>query len=76
MKYIIEEHQFIHIVDWDKLNTIEGDFVEEYFPTPKESIEAFLRLLESVHSAKAIAEALAEGLNAMDYSKKGQEAKK
>lgn len=76
MKYIIEEHQFIHIVDWDKLNTIEGDFVEEYFPTPKESIEAFLRLLESVHSAEAIAEAIAEGLNAMDYSKKGQEAKK
>ena len=76
MKYIIEEHQFTHIVDWDKLNTIEGGFVEEYFPTPKESIEAFLQILACVHSAEAIADALAEGLDAMDYSKKGQEAKK
>ena len=76
MKYIIEDHQFTHIVEWDKLNNVEGDFVEEYFPTPKESIEAFLRLLESVHSAEAIADALAEGLDAMDYSEKGKEAKK
>ena len=76
MKYIIEDHQFTHIVDWNKLNNIEGNFVEEYFPTPKESIEAFLRLLENVHSASAIADALADGLAAMDYSMKGKEAKK
>lgn len=76
MKYIIEEHQFTHIVDWDKLNKVDGDFVEEYFPTPEESIEAFLQILGSVHSAEAIADALAEGLDAMDYSEKGKEARK
>ena len=75
MKYIIEEHQFTHIVDWDKLNKVEGDFVEEYFPTPKESIEAFLSILMNIHSAEAIADALSEGLSAMDYSPKGVEAK-
>ena len=75
MRYIIEEHQFTYIVDWDKLNKVEDDFVEEYFPNVKESIESFLRLLENIHSAESIADALAEGLDAMDYSEKGKKAR-
>ena len=76
MMYIIQEHQFSYEIDWDKLNQVEGGFIEEYFPTPSESIESFLRLLTNIHSAESIADALAEGLDAMDYSKKGIEAKK
>ena len=76
MKYIIVEHQFRHVVDWDYFNKEEGGFVEEYFPNVKESIESFLRLLENVYSKEAIADALAEGLDAMDYSEKGKEARK
>lgn len=75
MRYIIEEHQFRHVVDWDFFNTEEGGFVEEYFPNVKESIESFLRLLENIHSAESIADALAEGLDAMDYSEKGKKAR-
>ena len=75
MRYIIEEHQFRHVVDWDFFNTEEGGFVEEYFPDVKESIESFLRLLENVYSKDAIADALAEGLDAMDYSEKGKKAR-
>ena len=76
MRYIIEEHQFRYEVDWDTLNKEEDGFIEEYFPSVKESIESFLRLLENIHSKESIANALAEGLDAMDYSKKGIEAKK
>lgn len=73
--YIIQEHQFSYEIDWDKLNQVEGGFIEEYFPTPSESIESFLRLLTNIHSAESIADALAEGLDAMDYSEKGKKAR-
>ena len=75
MMYIIQEHQFSYEIDWDKLNQVEGGFIEEYFPTPSESIESFLRLLTNIHSAESIADALAEGLDAMDYSEKGKKAR-
>lgn len=75
MRYIIQEHQFSYEIDWDKLNQVEGGFIEEYFPTPSESIESFLRLLTNIHSAESIADALAEGLDAMDYSEKGKKAR-
>ena len=75
MMYIIQEHQFSYEIDWDKLNHVEGGFIEEYFPTPSESIESFLRLLTNIHSAESIADALAEGLDAMDYSEKGKKAR-
>lgn len=76
MKYIIQNAQFTYEVDWSKLSTEDGGFIDEYFPSPKESIEAFLSLLENIHSPKAIADALAEGLDAMDNSPKGVAAKK
>ena len=75
MRYIIQEHQCSYEIDWDKLNQVEGGFIEEYFPTPSESIESFLRLLTNIHSAESIADALAEGLDAMDYSEKGKKAR-
>lgn len=77
MKIVIEEHQFVFTCDYDKLNRVEnGDFVEEYHPDVKEAIESFLRLLENIYSAEAIADCLAEGLDAMDYSETGKKAKR
>ena len=76
MKLIVEENQFVFCCDFDKLNTVEDGFVEEYHPNCKEALESMMRLLENVYSAEMIADCLAEGLDAMDYSKKGQEAKK
>ena len=43
---------------------------------PPENSESFLRLLENIHPKEEIADCLAEGLNAMEYSKKGLEALK
>ena len=75
MKFIIEDGQFSFSADWSKLNTIEGGWENEYYPSAKESIEAFLRLLENVYPQKVISDALAEGLDAMDYSEKGWKAR-
>ena len=75
MNFIIEDGQFSFSVDWSKLNTIEGGWENEYFPSAKESIEAFMRLLENVYPQKAISDALAEGLDAMDYSEQGWKAR-
>ena len=74
MRYIIEDDQFSFVVDWSKLNRIERGWESVYFPSAKESIEAFMRLLENVYPQKAISDALAEGLDAMEYSDAGWSA--
>ena len=72
MKVIIEDGHFSYQVDWAKEPLLEeGDLV----PVDV-CIESFCRLLENIHSAEKIADCLAEGLNAMEYSKKGLEALK
>ena len=76
MKIIVEENQFVFTCDFTKLNTEEDGFIDEYHPNSKEAIESALRLLENVYSQEMIANTLAEGLDAMDYSMKGIEAKK
>lgn len=76
MKYIIENRELTYMVDWDKLSKPEGGIVMEYHPTPKESIEVFLSLLENIYPKETIADVLAEGLDAMDYSPKGIAARR
>ena len=70
MKIIIEDGHFSYQVDWAKDPLLEEDEI----PTVEECIESFLRLLENIYSKEKIADCLAEGLNAMEYSKKGREA--
>ena len=70
MKIIIEDGPFSYQVDWAKNPELEeGDL-----PSIDDCIESFLRLLENIYSKEKIADCLAEGLNAMEYSKKGREA--
>lgn len=76
MRYVIEDGQFTYSVDWTKLDTVEGGWLKEYYPTPKESIEALMRLLANIYTPKDISDALAGGLDAMDYSEAGWEAQK
>ena len=76
MKFTVEENQFVFSCDFDRLNTIEDGFEVEYHPDCKEAIESMLRLLENLYSAEQIADTIAEGLDALDYSKKGIEARK
>lgn len=76
MKYIIENRQLTYMIDWDKLSMQDGGYVREYHPTPRESIEAFLTLLENIYPKETIADVLAEGLDAMDYSPKGIAARR
>ena len=47
-----------------------------HFPTCEESIEALMRLLQNVYPAETIADTLAKGLDAMDYSESGRKARK
>ena len=76
MKITIEEMSCSYSVDWSKEDKIEGDFVERYYPSVSEAIETFFRLLENCFSREKIADCLAEGLDAMDYSEKGVRARK
>ena len=72
MRYIIEEDSFTYMVDWSK----PDGFEEKYFPTCEESIEALMSLLQNVYPAEKIADTLAKGLDAMDYSESGRKARK
>lgn len=76
MKIIVEENQFVFACDFTKLNKEEDGFIDEYHPDCKEAIESALRLLENLYSQEMIADVLATGLEAMDYSEMGIEAKK
>ena len=76
MKISVEEQHYLFMVDFDKLNSVDGGFIDEYHPNCKEAIESTLRLLENVYSAEEIADTLSEGLDAMDYSDKGKKGKK
>ena len=62
MKYIIDDDCFSYQVDWSRKDKIEDDFVEHYKPSVEESIEAFLRLLENIHSREKIAAYIEEGI--------------
>ena len=72
MKITIEDGCFSYQVDWAK----EPLVGEGHLPSIDDCIESFLRLLENIYSKEKIADCLAEGLNAMEYSKKGLEALK
>ena len=71
LKFTIQEEEYIHTVDWTVKDKIEGGFLEEYFPPVDEAIDSFLRILGNIYSEESIADALAEGLTALDYSEKG-----
>jgi hypothetical protein len=75
MRYIIEDDSFTFMVDWSKKNKVSDGFEEEYFPSCGESIEALMRLLQNVYPAETIADTLAKGLDAMDYSESGRKAR-
>ena len=75
MRYIIEEDSFTYMVDWSKQDKVTDGFEEKYFPTCEESIEALMRLLQNVYPAETIADTLAKGLDAMDYSESGRKAR-
>ena len=75
MKYIIEDGSFTFSVDFDKQTKVEDGFEEEYFPSCQESIDAFMRLLTNIYPPAKIADTLADGIDAMDYSLKGREAR-
>ena len=72
MKITIEDGHFSYQVDWAK----DPQFEEGDLPSIDDCIESFLRLLENIYSKEKIADCLAEGLDAMEYSKKGLEALK
>ena len=62
MKYIIDDDCFSYQVDWSRKDKIEDDFVEHYKPSVEESIEAFLRLLENIHSRDEISAYIEEDI--------------
>lgn len=74
MRFVIEDGAFAYTVDWTKLNSVEKGWENEYNPTPKECIEALLRLLGSVIPPEKISDALAEGVESMEYSEAGWKA--
>lgn len=76
LKITIQEDQFFYFVDYSHLNTIDGGFLHEHHPSPKDAIEDFLRLLENIYSPEQIADVLAEGVDAMEGSEKGWAAKR
>ena len=75
LKFKIQSGVFTYSVDWSVNDTVEDGFVKEYFPTVEESIEALLDILSNIHSKRQISDALASGLDAMDYSEKGRSGK-
>ena len=75
MRYIIEDDSFAYMVDWSRQDKVMDGFEEKYFPTCEESIEALMRLLQNVYPAETIADTLAKGLDAMDYSESGRKAR-
>ena len=71
LKFTIQEEEFIHTIDWSVKDKFEDGFLEEYFPPVDEAIDSFLRILGNIYPEQTIADALAEGLSALDYSEKG-----
>jgi hypothetical protein len=69
MQIIVKEGAFSYMYDSSVMDTIEGGFQEEYFPEPEEAIEAAITLLWNVYPKRALAEALLEGIPAMDYGR-------
>ena len=66
MRITLEDGHFSYQADWAKGPQIE----EGHLPSIDDCIESFLQLLENIYSKEKIADCLAEGLNAMEYSKK------
>lgn len=76
IKISIQEDAFSYTVNYSHHDKIDGGFLHEYFPSPKEVIEDFLRLLENIYDGEEISDALSEGLDAMENSEKGWAAKR
>lgn len=76
MKITIDDLCCSYSIDWDRENRIVDDFLERYYPPVDEVIEGFCHLLENIYSREKIADCLAAGIDALDYSEKGVEAKK
>ena len=76
MKITIEEMCCSYSCDWSKEDKVEDGVIEPYFPSVSETIETFFWLLGSVYPREKIADCVAEGIDALDYSEKGVNAKK
>ena len=76
MKFIIEDEQFTYMVDWSKKDKLEDGILTEYYPSAAESIDSFLMLLHNIYSPNVISDALADGLDALDYSERGKKARR
>lgn len=69
MQIIVKSGEFTYSYDSSVDDKIVEGFVEEYFPSVEEAIEAAMTLLWNVYDRKAIAQALKKGIPAMDYDK-------
>ena len=77
MKITIDDLNCSYLVDWSREDRIvDGGIIEHYYPSVEEAIETFFRLLENIYSREKIADCLATGLDAMDYSTRGIKARK
>ena len=72
MKFIIEEDSYTYSVDWSKENKIIEGFEEEYFPSCREAVEAFMKLLANIYPPVIISDTLNGELDAKDYADKGR----
>ena len=69
MQIIVKNGAFTYTYDTSVNDTIEGGFVEEYFPPVEEAIDAAMELLWNVYDKRKIAQALKKGIPAMEYDK-------
>jgi len=60
MKITIDTGKYSYSVDYSKENKIEGGFVDEYSPTPKEILEDICNLLENLYGREKIDQAVRE----------------
>ena len=71
MQIIAKSGEFTYSYDSSVDDKNVEEFVEEYFPSVEEGIEAAMTLLWNIYDRKAIAQALKKGIRAMDYEKEG-----
>ncbi len=69
MQIIVKDGAFSYIYDSTALDTEKGGMITEYFPTPAEAADAAISLLWNIYPKRKLAEALLDGIPAMDYGR-------
>ena len=68
MQIIVKDNEFTYTYDSGVNDKVDGGFVDEYYPSTEEVLEAAIKLLWNLYSPKEIAKTLKAGIPAMDYA--------